>query len=150
MPGSIFPKRNKSGDSAPREIPAEALSLYQQASELSRQGKTEDALHRFRQAVEIAPDYTYALHEIGNCLYDLGRHEEANMYYSRALQEIGDRLYEIGRYEESLGRYWVAIGRYEEAGKYYNPRSSPDPFFNGAPAENIRDVKKAEPDNRKV
>ena len=53
------------------------------------------------------------------------------MYYSRALLEIGNRLYEIGR-------YWVAIGRYEEAGKYYNREFLPDPVSKGAhPEKNI-------------
>ncbi|WP_321506302.1 hypothetical protein [uncultured Methanoregula sp.] len=102
-------------------IPAEARIQFQQASELLNQGKTEDALHVFIQAVEIAPNYTAALHETGNCLQHLSRPKEARVYYSRALQEISDRLCEIGRYEESLGRYWVAISRYEEASEFCQP-----------------------------
>lgn len=104
-----------------KEIPAEARIQFQQASELFNQGKTEDALNGFKQAVEMAPNYTDALHETGNCLQHLSRHKEASVYYSRALQEISDRLYEIGRYEESLGRYWVAISRYEEASTFCQP-----------------------------
>jgi tetratricopeptide (TPR) repeat protein len=102
-------------------IPDEARRQYRHASELLHQGKTEEALSCFQRAVEIAPHYTEALHETGNCLQNLDRHDEASRYYTRALQEIGDRLCEIGRYEESLGRYWVAIRRYEEAGTYYQP-----------------------------
>jgi tetratricopeptide (TPR) repeat protein len=101
-----------------RQIPSEARIQFQQASELFRQGKTEDALQGFKHAVEMAPNYTAALHETGNCLQHLSRPEEASVYYSRALQEISDRLCEIGRYEESLGRYWVAISRYEEASEF--------------------------------
>ncbi|PKL68081.1 MAG: hypothetical protein CVV30_12115 [Methanomicrobiales archaeon HGW-Methanomicrobiales-1] len=126
MPDSLIPDRKNGGVSGPHGIPPDAQRLYQRASELSNQGKTEDALQYFKQAIEIAPNYTHALHEIGNCLYELGQQEEASIYYSRALQEIGNRLYEIGRYEEAMGRYWVAIGRYEEAGKYYNPKFSQD------------------------
>lgn len=106
-------------------ISAAAQSHYRQASVLLHQGKTEDALHCLKQAVEIAPNYTEALHETGNCLQNLGRCEEASLYYSRALKEIGDRLCEIGRYEESVGQYWVAIRRYEEAGEFYDRKSSP-------------------------
>jgi tetratricopeptide (TPR) repeat protein len=106
-------------------IPAEAQIRFREATELLDQGKTEDALHGFRHAIEIAPNYTEALHETGNCLQDLGRQAEASVYYSRALQEIGDRLYEIGRHEEAMGRYWVAISRYEEAGEFYQPRHVP-------------------------
>jgi len=108
-----------------KEIPAEAQNQYRQASQLLTEGKTEDALHGFQHAVEIAPNYTEALHETGHCLHELGRREEASEYYSRALQEIGDRLWEIGRYEESLGRYWLAINNYEEAAKFYHPERKP-------------------------
>lgn len=112
-----------------KEIPAEAQTQYEQASLLLNEGKTEDALQAFQNAIEIAPNYTEALHETGNCLHDLGRQEEASEYYSRALQEIGDRLWEIGRYEESLGRYWLAISNYEEAAKFYHPKGKPAPVI---------------------
>jgi tetratricopeptide (TPR) repeat protein len=112
-------------------IPDEAQNQFRQATLLLDQGKTEDALHGFKQALDIAPNYTEALHETGNCLQHLGRYNEAGTYYSRALREIGDRLCEIGRYEESLGRYWVAISRYEEASKFYQPECMPEPVMNG-------------------
>jgi tetratricopeptide (TPR) repeat protein len=121
-------------------IPDEAKNQYRQASELIHQGKTEDALDFLRHAVEIAPDYTEALHETGICLQDLGRREEASRYYARALQKIGDRLCEIGRYEESMGRYWVAIRRYEEAGSYYQPSFRPDTL----PGDEVLPQKKRE------
>jgi tetratricopeptide (TPR) repeat protein len=108
-------------------IPSAARIQFQEASELLNLGKTEDALHGFKQAIEIAPNYAAALHETGNCLQHLARPEEASIYYSRALQEISDRLCEIGRYEESLGRYWVAISRYEEAGEFCQPGVIPVP-----------------------
>ena len=125
MIGSFFPKRKSVGNSNLQEIPDEARVFFEQAYVLSHHGKTESALNFFRQAVEIAPRFTPALHEMGNCLNDLGRPEEASECYSRALEEIGNRLYEIGRYEESMGRFWEAIGRYEEAGKYFQ-RGRPD------------------------
>jgi hypothetical protein len=54
-------------------VPEEALNQYRQASELLDQGKTEDAPPCFKHAVDIAPNYTEALHEAGNCLQNLGR-----------------------------------------------------------------------------
>jgi len=108
-----------------RQISPEARIQFKQASELLKQGKTEDALQGFKQAVEMAPNYTAALHETGNCLQHLSQPVEASVYYSRALQEISDRLCEIGRYEESLGRYWVAISRYEEASEFCQPELTP-------------------------
>ena len=118
-----------------KEIPAEAQTQYEQASLLLNEGKTEDALQGFQNAVEIAPNYTEALHETGNCLHELGRQEEASEYYSRALQEIGDRLWEIGKYEESLGRYWLAISNYEEAAKFYHPKRKPGSLMNEGSTE---------------
>jgi len=141
MISGLFPDKKRDGNISYHGIPDEAQNQYQQASELLHQGKTEEALHCFRQAVEIAPNYTEALHETGNCLEDLGRHDEASRYYARALREIGDRLCEIGRYEESVGKYWVAIRRYEEAGAFYNRESSPARLFNTANPKKNPDFK---------
>jgi tetratricopeptide (TPR) repeat protein len=137
MPAGLLPPKKIAEGIVSPKIPSEAQSQYRQASELLHQGKTEDALDCFKHAVEIAPTYTEALHETGSCLQNLGRHKEASEYYARALQEIGDRLCEIGRYEESLGRYWVAIRRYEEASKYFQPESTPDPVQEGANPEKM-------------
>jgi tetratricopeptide (TPR) repeat protein len=131
-------------NSGPDRIPSEAQNQYRQATLLLDQGKIEDALDGFKQAVDIAPNYTEALHETGNCLQNLGRHNEASAYYSRALHEIGERLYEIGRYEESLGRYWTAIRRYEEAGNYYTLECTQEPAIQGSP-EKKQDQKTEHP-----
>lgn len=125
MTTDILSETRISETTCPNRTSAAAQHHYRQASVLLYQGKTEDALHCLIQAVEIAPNYVEALHETGNCLQNLGRCEEASLYYSRALKEIGDRLCEIGRYEESVGQYWVAIRRYEEAGEFYDRKSSP-------------------------
>jgi len=125
MTSDILSEARISDTTGTNRISDAAQNHYRQASKLLHQGKTEDALHFLIQAVEIAPNYTEALHETGNCLQNLGRCEEASLYYSRALKEIGDRLCEIGRYEESVGQYWVAIRRYEEAGEFYDRNSSP-------------------------
>lgn len=127
MTGGLISRKKNIGDSKSGGIPLEAQCQYRQASALIFQGKTEDALDCLKQAIEISPNYTEALHETGSCLQILGRHDEASVYYARALQEIGDRLCEIGRYEESQGRYWAAINRYEVASKYYRPEFSPCP-----------------------
>jgi len=144
---SHFPDKKNMKSINTNGIPAEARSQYRRASELLHQGKTEDALHCFQKAAEIAPDYAEALHETGNCLHDLGRHGEACAYYSRALQNIGDRLYEIGRYEESVGHYWIAIRRYEEASKYLQPEFSPDPSNKGTQTGEKPDEKNGYPDH---
>ncbi len=67
-------------------IPIESQYLYRRALELSKLGKYETALRYFRQAVVIAPRYSTALYEIGNCLLKLEQFDEAIAYYSRALE----------------------------------------------------------------
>ena len=66
-------------------IPIESQYLYRRALELSMLGNYETALRYFRQAVVIAPRYSTALYEIGNCLLKLEQYDEAISYYSRAL-----------------------------------------------------------------
>ena len=129
MANDSLPGTTDNGSSVFNGVPVVAQDHYRQASELLMMGKTEDALHRFKQAVEIAPTFIHALHEIGNCLNILGRQEEASRYYARALDAIGDRLCEIGRQEESAGHYWGAIGRYQEASKFFNADLSTGPYI---------------------
>ena len=119
MSDELIPGQNRIGTSYTCAIPDTAEEYFRMAFEFQDQGMTEQALVCFKEVIGIVPDYTPALHEIGNCLNNLGRHEEAAEYYNRALQEIGDRLNTIARQEEALGRYWQAISWYEESGPYY-------------------------------
>jgi tetratricopeptide (TPR) repeat protein len=68
-----------------RGIPIEAQYLYRKAMEMSKLGKTELALRYLRQAVVIAPRYSKAFYEIGNCMAHLGRYDEAIEKYDRAI-----------------------------------------------------------------
>jgi len=67
-------------------IPIEAQYLYRKARELAKQGKTGMALNYFRQAIVIAPRYSQAYYQMGNCLALLGRYPEAIEKYQRAIQ----------------------------------------------------------------
>jgi Flp pilus assembly protein TadD len=49
-------------------------------------GKTESALKYLKQTMVIAPRYSKALFEMGNCLTKLGQHEEARVRYEQAFQ----------------------------------------------------------------
>ncbi|MCK9581690.1 MAG: tetratricopeptide repeat protein [Methanoregula sp.] len=66
-------------------IPIEAQYLYRKALEMEGQGKDTTALRYFRQALIIAPKYTKAIFEMGNCFAHLGRFDEAVAMYDRAI-----------------------------------------------------------------
>jgi len=66
-------------------IPIEAQYLYRKALDLSRKGRYDEALKYFRQSVIIAPGYTKAIFEMGNCFAQMGRYDEAREKYEQAL-----------------------------------------------------------------
>ena len=67
-------------------VPIEAQYLYKKAIEMFRLGKPESALKYLKQTMVIAPRYSKALFEMGNCLTTLGEHEEAQVRYEQAVQ----------------------------------------------------------------
>jgi len=69
-----------------KAIPIEAQYLYRKARELAEQGQTALALSYFSQAAIIAPRYSQAYYQMGNCLARLGNFPEAIEKYRRAIQ----------------------------------------------------------------
>jgi tetratricopeptide (TPR) repeat protein len=67
-------------------VPIEAQYLYKKAMEMFRLGKPESALKYLKQTIVIAPRYSKALFEMGNCFTKLGEHEEARVHYEQAFQ----------------------------------------------------------------
>ena len=65
-------------------IPLEAQYLYRRGREMIDQQKEDVALVYLRQAVFIAPGFSKAYRELGNCLARLGRSEEASAYHLKA------------------------------------------------------------------
>ncbi len=65
-------------------VPLEAQYLYRRGQEMMGQKKEDAALILLRQAVFIAPGFSKAYQELGNCLVLLGRPAEASVYYLKA------------------------------------------------------------------
>jgi tetratricopeptide (TPR) repeat protein len=65
-------------------IPLEAQYLYRRGLEMIAQQKEDVALVYLRQAVFIAPGFSKAYLELGNCLSRLGRPEVASAYHLKA------------------------------------------------------------------
>jgi len=76
-------------------VPIEAQYLYKKAMEMFRSGNPEGALKYFRQTMVIAPCYSKALFEMGNCLTTLGQYEEARVRYEQAIQIDPDLKYPL-------------------------------------------------------
>jgi tetratricopeptide (TPR) repeat protein len=73
--------RNGNGN----QIPVEAQYLYRKAVECAEKGNHETALNYLRQVVMIAPRFSKAFNEMGNCLCRMGREREAFAKYEKAL-----------------------------------------------------------------
>ena len=71
-----------------RGIPLEAQYLYRKGMELSAQERDEAAVRCFRQAVTIAPRFTGAYRELGNCLVRLGKPGAAKDCFFRSGQAL--------------------------------------------------------------
>lgn len=69
-----------------KAIPIEAQYLFQKARELAEHGQPGMALNYYKQAVIIAPQYSQAYYQMGNCLARLGRYPEAIEKYQRAVR----------------------------------------------------------------
>ncbi|PKG31050.1 tetratricopeptide repeat protein, partial [Methanoregula sp.] len=68
-----------------RGIPIEAQYLLRKGREMAKLGNDTSALNYYRQALIIAPTYTKALYEMGDCYAHLGMFDAANAMYDRAV-----------------------------------------------------------------
>ena len=68
------------------QIPLEIQVLNRRAMEMSSHGNYLDALKIFSWVVFIAPRFAKAQYEMGRCLENLGRHNEAVERYDKAIR----------------------------------------------------------------
>jgi tetratricopeptide (TPR) repeat protein len=69
-----------------RSVPVDAQYMYYKAKEASEQGDYRQALDFLGRAVIIAPRYGKAFYEMGNCLDELGRFDEAVKMYKKTIE----------------------------------------------------------------
>ena len=85
--------------------------LYDRATDLFGDGKAEEAIAVYREALAIDPDFGDAWHGLGMALSELGRHDEAI--------DAGKRLCELSPDDTlahtTLSRFYQAAGRIPEA-----------------------------------
>jgi tetratricopeptide (TPR) repeat protein len=74
------------GRNSQEQIPLEIQVLNRRAMEMSSHGNYLDALKIFSSVVFIAPRFARAQYEMGRCLDNLGRHNEAVERYDKAMR----------------------------------------------------------------
>jgi tetratricopeptide (TPR) repeat protein len=85
---------------------------------LKSQGKLEQAVSHYRQAVRLKPDYVEAYNNLGNALRLQGKLDEAVDYLRRALAlnpNIADIHYNLGLALQSLNEPEEAMTRFRQA-----------------------------------
>ena len=74
------------GRNSQEQIPLEIQVLSRRAMEMASHGNYLDALKIFSRVVFIAPRFARAQYEMGRCLDNLGRHNEAVERYDKAMR----------------------------------------------------------------
>ena len=108
-----------------------AMWFYNQGVLLEKQGHTEEAIEKYRQAVELAPGYPMATLNLGAMLTQQGQHSEAFKLFQQLIKidpnsaqahnGMGAALYGMERIEEAVTHYRNALRIQPEfAGAHYN------------------------------
>lgn len=91
---------------------------FHMGSALEEQGRKEEALSQYEEAVRISPSYSDAHLNLGNLLQEKGRYPEAVVHYETALKNSpypARVLYNMGMALRKMNRLPDAIGKLEEA-----------------------------------
>ncbi|MCU0633110.1 MAG: tetratricopeptide repeat protein [Methanolinea sp.] len=106
---------------------AQTAGVYMvKGDELSDEGKYEEAIAQYDQAIAFEPKAAPAWCGKGLALYNLTRYDEAldafdqaiaiNPNYAKAQYGRGVALYELGRYDDAIAAYDIAFKIYPEYG----------------------------------
>ncbi|MGB3533573.1 MAG: tetratricopeptide repeat protein [Microcoleaceae cyanobacterium] len=95
------------------------VSQFQQANQLQRSGKLEEAVIAYRSAIASNPDFYWSYHNLGETLTQLGRLDEAVEAYQKAVElnpegacshlSLAELLEQQGKEEEASTSYQKAI-----------------------------------------
>ena len=102
-----------------RKNPSCWMAYYNLGIALSAQGKTDEAIAHYQQAIELRPGYAEAHYNLGRLLAQKGQLNDAVTHYERALEinpadaearnNLGVTLFGIGRVDEAIVHYEEAL-----------------------------------------
>lgn len=93
--------------------------LKDEGNDLYRKGKIDEAIEKWRQAIEVDSTYAYAYNNIGIALYDKGDYQGSadylekavalNASYAKAFNSLGNACLALGDYERAQAHYETSI-----------------------------------------
>lgn len=93
--------------------PPEAIRSYNQAMEAHNQGRAQDALRFFNQAVSLDPTYSDAYYNMGSIHYQLKQYPQARDMFQRSVSinpADSQAKYNLALALEKMQRYDEAVG----------------------------------------
>lgn len=100
------------------------VNNFQQANQLLREGKLEDAVAIYQKAIDQNPNFYLSHHNLGEVLWKFGRLEEAATAFQKAIElkpSAAWSYFNLAQVLEQLGREDEAIASYEKASEL-NPQ----------------------------
>ena len=101
-------------------------TLYYLADALRRQRRNEEAIERYRDVLEMDPEFARAHSGIGYMLFDLRRYEESLEWLARSVSLDPDAP-DVAYQRTTMGRASEALGRNAEAAEHYARALALDP-----------------------
>jgi len=99
--------------------PSTATDWYNKGLALKEQGKYDEAIQAYDEAIRLDPNYAEAWYKKGNALIGQGKYDEAIQAYDEAIRldpnyakawyNKGTALYSQGKYDEAIEAYDEAI-----------------------------------------
>jgi len=94
----------------------ESYRHYNNAAELAKSGRLEEAMGEIEKSLELHPFYANAHHDKGFILFKMGMHEEAIECFKRAIELESD----YAKSYNSIGFVLESQGKVAQAIEYYN------------------------------
>ena len=95
-----------------------AAKIYSQGVKLKQQGKIEEAISCYRQAIELHPNYYQYYYQLANILREQGQLVQAKLYYRQAIELNPDDswcYYSLGEILAQQNEWEAAVDCYRKA-----------------------------------